>query len=47
MMRLIIYYVQLDTEITWQVLWTSIKQWKYDVMIVYIICSDKTILKIL
>ncbi len=46
MMRLIIYYVQLDTQ---DIHDKNYERWnkckKYGVMNVYIICTDKTILK--
>ncbi len=47
MMRLIIYYVQLDTHDIHDKNMKQCKQYKYDVMNVYIICTDKTILKYL
>ncbi len=48
MMRLIIYYVQLDTQ---DIHDKNYERWnkckKYGVMNVYIICTDKTIFKTL
>ncbi len=43
MTRLIIYYVQLDTQDIHEKNYEQVL--KYDVMNVYIMCTDKTILK--